>query len=335
MIHLIDLSSNQPITAVNAVRLRLAGIRGAHVRCGSGLYSVDQAYATHRAKLCSADIRTGAYFVVRPSQGAPRDQAERAEALQAYFAPRADDLPLGVDLEESAPGDGDFMRAFLGALNCRYVVYCNTSVRRNLEASGPKVPYWQAEYHTLVYPTAEANVLAGAAVLANDQAAKALKAGDQEGYRKYLAAKAADGLALSRLRLMPRDSGKAPDGCWMHQFGGDANASTVDGVDGFCDRSVFLGTEEEFTSFTLHGSFGYSPARPLGPSLAASYKGTPNDIQNALKCLGFYDGPIDGLLGPKSLAAIKAFQTRVGLKADGIVGPKTSAALVVELNKKG
>ena len=50
-------------------------------------------------------------------------------------------------------------------------------------------------------------------------------------------------------------------------------------------------------------------------------------IQRALKNLGFYDGAIDGKIGPKSLAAIKKFQEEHGLVADGKVGPKTWAVL--------
>lgn len=50
-------------------------------------------------------------------------------------------------------------------------------------------------------------------------------------------------------------------------------------------------------------------------------------IQQALKAAGFDPGPIDGIKGPKTLAAIRAFQKARGLVVDGIVGPKTTAAL--------
>lgn len=50
-------------------------------------------------------------------------------------------------------------------------------------------------------------------------------------------------------------------------------------------------------------------------------------IQAKLAALGFNPGPVDGIFGPKSLAAIKAFQKSRGLAADGIVGPLTWHAL--------
>lgn len=48
--------------------------------------------------------------------------------------------------------------------------------------------------------------------------------------------------------------------------------------------------------------------------------------QQALASAGFSPGPIDGVRGPKTIAAIKAFQKSKGLVVDGIVGPKTTAA---------
>jgi peptidoglycan hydrolase-like protein with peptidoglycan-binding domain len=50
-------------------------------------------------------------------------------------------------------------------------------------------------------------------------------------------------------------------------------------------------------------------------------------VQTALKNAGYYQGAIDGKVGPKTKAAIKEFQKANGLKADGVVGKKTSAAL--------
>jgi len=48
--------------------------------------------------------------------------------------------------------------------------------------------------------------------------------------------------------------------------------------------------------------------------------------QQALKSAGFDPGPIDGIRGPKTIAAVRAFQAAKGLAVDGVVGPKTTAA---------
>lgn len=57
-------------------------------------------------------------------------------------------------------------------------------------------------------------------------------------------------------------------------------------------------------------------------------KGTRmKNIQRALQNAGYYDGSIDGVKGPKTRSAIKAFQKANGLAADGVVGDKTWAAL--------
>jgi uncharacterized protein (TIGR02594 family) len=51
------------------------------------------------------------------------------------------------------------------------------------------------------------------------------------------------------------------------------------------------------------------------------------DIQEALQRAGFDPGPIDGVWGRNTMAAVKAFQAHEGLEVDGIVGPQTAAAL--------
>lgn len=50
-------------------------------------------------------------------------------------------------------------------------------------------------------------------------------------------------------------------------------------------------------------------------------------LQSKLNSLGFSAGAVDGQYGPKTTAAVKAFQQAAGIKADGIVGPQTQAAL--------
>lgn len=53
-------------------------------------------------------------------------------------------------------------------------------------------------------------------------------------------------------------------------------------------------------------------------------------LQLALKQHGFDPGPIDGIHGPKTDAAIIAFKRSAGLAARSFVGPKTLAALGLE-----
>jgi peptidoglycan hydrolase-like protein with peptidoglycan-binding domain len=62
------------------------------------------------------------------------------------------------------------------------------------------------------------------------------------------------------------------------------------------------------------------PAHAAGKASVAA-------LQVALGAKGFYRGQIDGIRGPRTAAALRRFQRRVGLRSDGVVGPRTRRAL--------
>jgi peptidoglycan hydrolase-like protein with peptidoglycan-binding domain len=50
-------------------------------------------------------------------------------------------------------------------------------------------------------------------------------------------------------------------------------------------------------------------------------------LQVAMRTLGLYPHPVDGITGPWTRSAVRHFQSRNGLSADGIAGPKTRRTL--------
>ena len=71
-----------------------------------------------------------------------------------------------------------------------------------------------------------------------------------------------------------------------------------------------------------------------GPSknVGAAVKPSTRDIQQALKNSGFYQGSIDGKMGPLTRDAIREFQRVHGLKDDGVVGKQTWTQLSTYAN---
>jgi peptidoglycan hydrolase-like protein with peptidoglycan-binding domain len=67
----------------------------------------------------------------------------------------------------------------------------------------------------------------------------------------------------------------------------------------------------------------------FGPIDLASIAG----VQAALVNLGYDPGEIDGKDGPKTRAAVRAFQQATGIGVDGIAGPVTKRALLAALDE--
>ncbi|MBI3181895.1 MAG: peptidoglycan-binding protein [Myxococcales bacterium] len=70
-----------------------------------------------------------------------------------------------------------------------------------------------------------------------------------------------------------------------------------------------------------------------GPTLRQGARGEPvRQLQARLRALGFDPGPADGAFGPRTEAAVKAFQRRCGIAVDGVVGPQTWSRLGVHVS---
>lgn len=81
------------------------------------------------------------------------------------------------------------------------------------------------------------------------------------------------------------------------------------------------------------GTFESGAVMEEGATVGGMYR-TPSgfevpsvNIQKALKKAGYYDGPLDGKVGPGTRDAIRAFQKDNGLTADGVCGRGTWAKL--------
>lgn len=77
-------------------------------------------------------------------------------------------------------------------------------------------------------------------------------------------------------------------------------------------------------------------ARLEGTLVDSGYDVTSvSGVQSALAALGYDPGPVDGITGSRTRAAVTAFQSDRGLQPDGVVGPFTRAALLIALSEAG
>lgn len=81
----------------------------------------------------------------------------------------------------------------------------------------------------------------------------------------------------------------------------------------------------------LDYAYGYVPKDRIKRNQAILSKSYVVKMQEVLKKRGFDPGSADGIIGPKTLNAIMAFQKAHGLKPDGIVGRLTQKELETEM----
>ncbi|WP_242055934.1 peptidoglycan-binding domain-containing protein [Nostoc flagelliforme] len=71
------------------------------------------------------------------------------------------------------------------------------------------------------------------------------------------------------------------------------------------------------------------------PFFTPGSRGQPvRDVQTVLQSLGFYNGAIDGIYGPRTASAVAAFQRSQRLVGDGRVGALTWQALRTPVRRR-
>ena len=76
--------------------------------------------------------------------------------------------------------------------------------------------------------------------------------------------------------------------------------------------------EADCAPYTGQSARAYT-GKPTRAEAPIADRATVSDLQLRLKTLGYDPGPADGQLGPKTRAAIRAYQRDAGLRADGQV----------------
>lgn len=82
-------------------------------------------------------------------------------------------------------------------------------------------------------------------------------------------------------------------------------------------------------SLTSRAASEVSPS--ASPSTVVTAPRPANDVdaaQQRLKDRGYYSGPVDGVIGPSTQAALRAFQRDVRLTVTGVLDPPTARALL-------
>jgi peptidoglycan hydrolase-like protein with peptidoglycan-binding domain len=87
------------------------------------------------------------------------------------------------------------------------------------------------------------------------------------------------------------------------------------------------GGDTTTTTVTVTATSAAPPASSTTAEQAAAAAAAVLELQQVMTTLGYYSGPIDGIYGDATTAAVKTMQTALGITADGIYGTETNAAL--------
>ncbi|MCQ2555966.1 MAG: spore cortex-lytic enzyme [Clostridia bacterium] len=84
---------------------------------------------------------------------------------------------------------------------------------------------------------------------------------------------------------------------------------------------------------TLGLTYNKGVFAPLEVNAVYAASADIKEVQTRLKKWGYYTGAVDGINGPKTIAAVKKFQKKYGLTQDGVVGPLTAAKMGISVSK--
>ncbi len=124
-----------------------------------------------------------------------------------------------------------------------------------------------------------------------------------------------------------RSSPIIPRGWSTYTFWQYTSSGSVTGIAGMVDLNVFNGSLDDLMAF-LRTDQTPSDGRVSDEFVYEGDVGLEvEEVQKLLRAKGFDPGSIDGVFGPRTKAAVVAFQMANNVIVDGIVGPQTLARL--------
>lgn len=258
-----------------------------------GTTGVDPEFVKNWRAIREAGLFRGAYHFGRPG-GDPEAQAEHFASVVGILGFR--DMPPVLDLEESDGHDAEHVIDWAHAFADRAEGLFG---RRILLYTGG---FWHFELENRIDPYFAIRPL-------------------------WLAAYRANPIVPANWKSWS---------FWQYTDGRYNGAIQVPGVRGPVDQNFFAGDEAALEQFCADAVLGGGPPAPPPPEGNSTWPGTffvwPHDPpisgdsvrkwQTRITELGF-PVHVDGIYGPESKSACRAFQREHGLVADGIVGRRT------------